>query len=220
MSSVSLRSVTLSFYRIFKDMTGRINPKRIEKPYSLMKVCKPSFRSIEESNMKRAFPAILSTLLVLSTLFGTSVSIASAKEPKVLKFNSMVGVPAGLTGTQSLAPMRGINGGGIPWAIGEASGELKANGHLEISVQGLVLAAGANAGSNPVANFAAIVSCVKSDGTFANIQTGLFPATTGPASAGGGNAEIETDVTLPQPCIAPIVFVTSPTGSWFAATGF
>jgi hypothetical protein len=116
--------------------------------------------------------------------------------------------------------LRGINGGGIAWTIGEASGELRASGHLEISVQGLVLAAGANAGSNPSATFRALVSCVNSDGTFTNILTDAFPATTGPASAGGGNSEIVTDVTLPQPCIAPIIFVTSATGSWFAATGF
>jgi hypothetical protein len=61
---------------------------------------------------------------------------------------------------------------------------------------------------------------VRSDGSFQNILTDPFPATTGPASAGGGNAKIEADVSLPQPCIAPIVFVTSAGGSWFAATGF
>jgi len=170
--------------------------------------------------MKKVFLAALSTMLVLSSFFGASVSIANAKGPKVLKFNSMVGVPAGLTGAQSQIPLRGLNGGGIAWTIGEASGELRATGHLEISVQGLVLAAGANTGSNPSAVFRAIVSCVNSDGTFTNILTDAFPATTGPASAGGGNAEIVTDVALPQPCIAPIVFVTSNTGSWFASTGF
>jgi hypothetical protein len=99
------------------------------------------------------------------------------------------------------------------------SGELKANGHLEIEVQGLVLAAGANTGSNPIASFRAIVSCLTSDGSVKNITTDTFPATTGPASAGGGNAEIEADLDLPQPCIAPIIFVTSPGGSWFATTG-
>ena len=170
--------------------------------------------------MKKFFLAALSTMLVLSSFFGASVSIANAKGPKVLKFNSMVGVPAGLTGAQSQVPLRGINGGGIAWTIGEASGELRAGGHLKISVQGLVLAAGANAGSNPSATFRGLVSCVNSDGTFTNILTEPFPATTGPASAGGGNAEIEADVTLPQPCIAPIVFVTSAGGSWFASTGF
>jgi len=34
-----------------------------------------------------------------------------------------------------------------------------------------------------------------------------------------GDAKIEADIVLPTPCIAPIVFVTSPGGDWFAATG-
>ena len=169
--------------------------------------------------MKKTFLVTLSAILLLSTLFAGSVSTATAKGPKILKIDAMVGVPAVLTGAQSQIPLRGINGGGIAWTIGEASGQLRANGHLEITVQGLVLAAGANAGSNPSAVFRAIVSCVRSDGSFVNILTDAFPATTGPASAGGGNATIVTDVVLPQPCIAPIIFVTSNTGSWFAATG-
>ena len=166
--------------------------------------------------MKRIFVMTLATVMLLSSF---TFSPVSAKGPKILKFDTMVGVPAGLTGTQSQIPLRGINGGGIAWAIADASGELRANGHLEITVQGLVLAAGANAGSNPSATFRGLVSCVKSDGSFQNILTGPFPATLGPASAGGGNAEIVADLSLPQPCIAPIIFVTSAGGSWFAATG-
>ena len=169
--------------------------------------------------MKKLFFVTLSALMVLSTFFAGTVSTAAAKGPKILKFDTMVGVPDGLTGTKSQVPLRGINGGGIAWTIADASGELRANGHLEITVQGLVLAAGANAGSNPIPNFRGLVSCVNADGSFSNIQTGLFPATTGPASAGGGNAEIVADLTLPQPCIAPIIFVTSGGGNWFAATG-
>jgi hypothetical protein len=34
-----------------------------------------------------------------------------------------------------------------------------------------------------------------------------------------GDAEIGAKVTLPSPCFAPIVFVTSGGGAWFAATG-
>jgi hypothetical protein len=166
--------------------------------------------------MKKLFFVTLSALMVLSTFFAGTVSTAAAKGPKILKFDTMVGIPAGLTGAQSLVPLRNINGGGVAWTIADASGELRANGHLEISVQGLVLA---STGSNPIANFRGLVSCVRSDGTFANIQTDLFPATMGPASAGGGNAEIVADITLPQPCIAPIIFVTSGGGNWFAATG-
>ena len=169
--------------------------------------------------MKRLLSVSLSAFLLLSTFFIGSATSAGAKGPKILKFDTMVGVPAGLTGTQSQVPLRGINGGGIPWTVADASGELRANGHLEISVQGLVLAAGANAGSNPVGTFRGLVSCVNSDETFTNIPTDPFPATTGPASAGGGNAEIVADIALPQPCIAPIIFVTNNNGAWFSATG-
>jgi len=171
--------------------------------------------------MKRIIFITLAAILLLSSFtFAGAVSPVGARGPKILKFNSMVGVPAGLTGAQSQIPLRGINGGGIAWAIADASGELRANGHLEISVQGLVLAAGANTGSNPSPFFRGLVSCVQSDGTFLNILTEQFPATTGQASLGGGNAEIVADLVLPEPCIAPIIFVTNASGSsWFAATG-
>jgi len=73
-----------------------------------------------------------------------------------------------------------------------------------------------------VASCKAIVSCqsvVAGAAAVVNVESPLAPATVGAASAGGGNATIEATLTLPSPCIAPIVFVTSPTGAWFAATG-
>ena len=167
--------------------------------------------------MKKLSQVLLVMILLSTFFFGGSVSTASAKGPKILQFDTMVGVPAGLTGDQSLAPLRGIRGGGVPWIIGEASGELRANGHLEITVQGLVLA---TTGSNPAGTFRGLVSCITSTGAVQNVSTDPFPATTGPAALGGGNATIEADLVIPQPCIAPIVFVTSAGGSWFAATGF
>lgn len=163
---------------------------------------------------------LLSLTLVLALgalMLGGRSSPATAGEPKILEFDSMVGVPSGLTSNQN--PIRGINGGGLPWTIGPTHGELKANGKLEISVQGLVFAAGPNTGRNTVASFRAIVSCLAGDGSVVNVTTDPFPATLGAAVDGGGNAEIEAMLNLPQPCIAPIVFVTSPGGSWFAATG-
>lgn len=170
--------------------------------------------------MKKFAQAVLAAILLSTFFFGGSVSTAEAKGPKILKFSTMVGVPAGLTGAQSQVPLRGINGGGIPWMLTDAEGELRANGHLEITVVGLVLAAGANAGTNPAATFRGLVSCITSTGAIQNIPTDPFPATTGPADQGGGNATIVADLIIPQPCIAPIVFVTSAGGNWFAATGF
>jgi hypothetical protein len=112
-----------------------------------------------------------------------------------------------------------VNAGGLPWTLTSARGELKASGKLELEVTGLVFSAGPNVGKNTVTSFRALVSCIRSDGTVQNILTDPFPATVGAAVDGGGNASIETMVALPQPCFAPIVFVTSPGGNWFAVTG-
>ncbi len=168
--------------------------------------------------MKTSIVLILTAVLVISGIFlGGSATQAAAREPKILEFESMVGIPQAFTGTQQ--PIRGINGGGLPWTLTSASGELKSSGELELTVQGLVLAAGANAGSNPIANFRVIVSCLTEAGGVDNETSALFPATTGPAVSGGGNAQIETSFSLPHPCLAPLVFVTSPGGNWFAVIG-
>lgn len=166
--------------------------------------------------MKKLTQTLVATILLGALFFAGSAPAASARNPRILQFDTMIGLPSTLVLGNSSGPLRGINGGGLPWTVGSAMGFLTASGHLKIEVQGLVLA---TTGANPIASFRGLVSCVQSDGSFDNIQTGLFPATTGLASAGGGDADIETDVALPQPCIAPIIFVTSPGGAWFAATG-
>ena len=165
-------------------------------------------------NKKTTFAVLASALALLLVV---QVSLVSAGGgPRILEWDAMVGVPAGLTGAQSQGPLRGINGGGVAWALTEGRGELRLDGHLEIEVDGLVVA---SSGSNPLAVFRALVSCVTATGAVENILTDAFPATTGLASSGGGDSEIETQVALPSPCIAPIVFVTSNGGSWFAVTG-
>jgi len=168
--------------------------------------------------MKKLMQVTLAAVMILGgVLFSGQYSLATAKEPKILEFDTMVGVPPAFTGTQN--PIRGINGGGLPWTLSSAKGELKGGGELEIDIQGLVFAAGPNVGTNTVPNFRAIVSCLKSDGTVDNVVSGLFPATLGAAANGGGDAKIETTLALPQPCIAPLVFVTSPGQAWFAVNG-
>ena len=168
--------------------------------------------------MRKTILVTLTVVLILgSVLISGRFTPAQANEPTILEFTTMVGIPQAFTGTQN--PIRGINGGGLPWTLTSAKGELKSSGKLELNIQGLVLAAGPNAGTNPISNFRVTVSCLQSDASIDNVTSDLFPATTGAAMDGGGNAKIETTLTLPQPCIAPIVFVTSPGGAWFAATG-
>ena len=174
--------------------------------------------------MKKFSPVLLSVILVLSLAFATSsFGQATAKATNILEFGTMVGVPQPYTGSTN--SIRGISGGGLPWVVGSAVGELKTTGSLEIVVMGLVIdpndpaaIAAGRAGTNPVPSFKAIVSCLSKDSTGApitvNVQTGLFPATS------TGNATIEAAVSLPKPCIAPIIFIASPGNAWFAATGF
>jgi hypothetical protein len=187
--------------------------------YYKMQVRIPLYRPIEESTMKKFSLMFLSAMMVWSAFFVGAATPAAAKETRILAFDTMAGVPHAFTGTQAAAMFRGVNAGGLAWQLSSAKGSLSSGGHLEIEVKGLVLAEGANAGINPIASFGATVSCVAGDGTVQNIRTATFPATTGAAKDGGGNAEISADVVLPHPCFAPIIFVTSPTGSWFAVTG-
>lgn len=173
--------------------------------------------------MNKQFIGLLVVALALVSVFGGfQGAAASAGGHVVLKFDTMVGVPRPYTGGDHA--IRGVPGGGLPWVVGEARGELRQSGELKVEVEGLVFDPNdalviqrGIGGTNTVPSFKAIVSCMSIDagGSAVPMQvaTGLFPADS------AGNAEIEAKVDLPKPCIAPIVFVTSPTGAWFAATG-
>lgn len=159
---------------------------------------------------------VLSLVLCLIT----ALPLTAATADKILEFETMIGVVRPFTGADNA--IRGVPGGGIPWAIDEARGELRTDGRIEVEVRGLVLAEGARAGTNPAAEFRAIVSCLTPvmnaagglEAGIVNVATRTFPATP------TGDSDIEDVVQLPTPCIAPIVFVTNANGSWFSATGF
>lgn len=168
--------------------------------------------------MKRRFFSTAAALTVVAVLGVAFAGAAGAKTNRVLAFDVMTPVVAPYTGSTNA--IRGVNGGGVPWELHSGRGWLTAGGSLKVEVEGLVLA---SSHSNPIGSFKAIVSCqtiVDGAAQVVNVATGTVTATTGLASAGGGNADIEAQVSLPQPCIAPIIFVTSGGGSWFAATGF
>ena len=164
--------------------------------------------------LRKRSGSLAALLAILALLLGMQSAAVTAKTPKILEFDTMVGVQGAFLG--GATPIRGVNGAGAAWTLTAAHGELTTDGHLELKVDGLVLT---STGSNPVASFGATVSCFATDGTPVNVRTATFPATTGAASAGGGDASFEGDLDLPDPCIAPIVYVTSAGGSWFASTG-
>ena len=127
----------------------------------------------------------------------------------------LVGVSAPYTGTAN--PIRDIPGGGAPWVIGDAEARLRADGDVEVSVEGLVVDPAfpnpAVAGINPAPLW--------KDASGAAVTTNV---STKPVNVGtDGNAEIEAKVALPSPCFAPIIFVANgdpkSNGAWFAASG-
>lgn len=128
----------------------------------------------------------------------------------------MIGVPATLVG--AAGQIRGINGAGLPWTIGLSSAEVSASGKIEVSFNDLVFAAGPNVGKNTIASMKVIVSCLDTTGAAVNVST-PFPVTTATPLDPGGHGAIETSVALPSPCLAPIVFITSLGGAWFALDG-
>jgi len=163
--------------------------------------------------------ALPASLAVTLAVFGLSTA-ASADPGTIVRFDAMAPVTGPYVGAAN--PIRGVPGGGLPWMIGNGRGSLDRDGRLVVRVDDLVLANHAPVppalrGTNPIPQFKAIVSCqtIGADGsaTVSNVSTATFPASS------EGDSTIRATVRLPHPCIAPIVFVTSPGGAWFAATG-
>jgi len=168
---------------------------------------------------KLVLSVVGSLLLAFASSGASPLGSARADGQSILEFETMVGVSGPFLGSTN--PIRGVGGGGLPWVISSGEGQLDSGGRLEIQVQGLVLANDPSVPAslrltNPVPLFRGLVSCLSIiDGSPStrNVMTGTFPASL------AGNAEIEAQVNLPQPCFAPIIFVTSPGGAWFAVTG-
>lgn len=165
----------------------------------------------------RRFAVALMGLAVVVGLVSPATSTGSGAD--ILEFDVMAGVSEPFTGTAN--PIRNVNGGGLPWELDKGEGRLRKNGELRVEVEGLVLARRApvpesQQGTNPAPEFIGIVSCLTSSGGTAqtvNVSTNPVPATP------DGDARIRERVALPKPCFAPIVFVASSGGSWFAVTG-
>jgi hypothetical protein len=169
--------------------------------------------------MKRLVTTLAGTVLLA---FCLALAAPATGAETLLALGTMVGVnDPFLSGSN---PIRGVPGAGAPWVLEGVEGELQSDGTLRVDVFGLVLADDPRVAPerrlmNPSAEFRAVVSCLAVDEldptmtATINLTTGPFPASV------AGDATIEEKVDLPMPCFAPIVFVTSAAGNWFAVTG-
>jgi hypothetical protein len=177
-----------------------------------------------------AFLFVLASILLVAALFVPALGAAAREDDnrgrgaKVLEFHTMAPVAGPFVGPNH--PIRGFGGGGLPWVIDSGRGEVRANGDVEARVRGLVLDPNSSAvpanlkGINPLPQFSIWMSCLTNDkpDTGTALFAGTFAATT------TGNMEGKGHVNLPRPCVAPIVFVTTPSNQqaqarWLAATG-
>jgi len=139
--------------------------------------------------------------------------------PTLIAFGTMYGVDGPFLKEENA--IRGVIGDEDPWELRSARGRLDVEGNLTIRVRGLVFGEGAPedvVGINDEDEFRAEVSClteVGEDVRKAKVVTKGFPATR------TGDSDIDAHVELPNPCVAPIVFVLAGSeNKWFAVTGF
>lgn len=141
---------------------------------------------------------------------------------KILAFQTMYGVDGPFLGDANA--IRGVEGDEAPWVIRSARGSLDTTGHLRIHVRGLVFGDSPLVdppeliGRNDEEEFRGLVSCLTEVGESIetrNVLTDGFPATQ------SGDSTIDAHIELPNPCVAPIVFVLAGSEEkWFSVTGF
>lgn len=107
----------------------------------------------------------------------------------------------------------GVTAGGIAWRLDSGSVRLFGDGRLQVNIHGLVLAAGANEGKNPIPTGEAILTCAGAPSAMSSVV----------AFSPDGDAQVNEMVALPAHCVAPTVFFAGITGAgprWFAVTGW
>jgi hypothetical protein len=147
-------------------------------------------------------------------------------QEKMIAFETMYGVD-GPFQKQFHHPIRHIKGDDLPWEIESADGFVDVAGHVVVHVRGLVFKDDASVpeelrGINDEDEFRALVSCITEEEEeestpLAKVLTDGFAATS------GGDADIDDHVELPNPCVAPIVFILGGGPGeklWFAVSGF
>lgn len=153
---------------------------------------------------------------------GGSAAAKNDRDPgRMFTFNDLAGNQRPLVG--SAGEIRGVSAGGLPWIVDNAQAKLHSNGHLQVRVKGLVIDPDDDeaqdrglAGINPAPGFRAILSCITIEDesrSVVNLETDTV------STDQEGDAKISEVLDLPDPCYAPMVFVTSPGGDWFAASG-
>jgi hypothetical protein len=135
----------------------------------------------------------------------TFALLAGATSALVLTFNPSAAVASDGHGydlirsdlTPSLPtndPINGVKPGGLPWQIDEGRVRVRADGRMDVRIEGLEIPRNGTV-DNPVAKIHAVLYC---DGTFA-AESGPQTMTTG-VGPGFGDARFRVMVAVPETC--------------------
>jgi hypothetical protein len=164
---------------------------------------------------RRIVVAVLLMLVGVGSLalaFGASASRAKGSSQRPVFRSSLAPCTAGGPTIHGVGPCLDS------WSLEEGSVSLGAGGRLDLEVEGLVVTATGTA--SPVTDISAALFCGADTNTTPAATTEFVPIST------DGDASIETTVTLPSACVAPIVVVnfakgpTHITTRYIALTGF
>lgn len=162
------------------------------------------------------------TMVALGCFVVSASAFVAAASPvrTLLRFSTMYAVDGPFVGDAN--KVRDLPGDDLPWDIASAEGVLLSDGSIAITVHGLVFTKDPEVpaekrGINDEDKFRAIVSCLTEDGDKVGTTN---VATPGFKASRQGDAFISAHVKLPNPCVAPIVFVVSgDEDDWLAVTG-
>ena len=162
------------------------------------------------------FKQILLGSAVLATLVAFTPAGARSARP-VLTFRTMFPVHGAFVGPDN--PINGLAGDDLPWTLAGAKGSLDSGGHVQIRLKGLQAAkVPVVPVQEPARTFRAVLSCLTEDSggqpVPATVVTRDFAATP------QGDCDIDDQLVLPSPCVAPVLFVVGASDSkWLAVSG-
>jgi hypothetical protein len=155
--------------------------------------------------MIRTLRLALAFGLLAVLVAGTGTAVAGSGGAHKIVDTRLVGVP------NPPVTIAGVNGAGHAWTLDKGNAKLFSDGRVNLRVKGLVLFP---EGTQPAANVRVAVSC--NGGATASDIVRSDPV---PLSQPDGDMHFNDRLTLPSPCFAPVIFVTSTAGNWFAVSG-
>jgi hypothetical protein len=157
--------------------------------------------------MNRTLRLAVAFGLLAAFVVGTGSVAAKAGGNHKLLDADLVGLPAAGT------VFAGVTGAGHAWSVEEGNAKLFSDGRVLVNVEGLVLSP---EGTQPAANARIAVSC--NGGATSDDIVRSDPLHPVPLSQPDGDLHFNQRLTLPSPCMNPVIFVTSVGGGWFART--